>query len=292
MAGKKNIDVDTLWKIERLGTPSLSPDGAQAVASLTRHSMDDNKAASTLWLLSTLGGKPRALTQCGDKDGQPSWSPRGDLVAFVARREQQGSKDDESQLYLIPPDGGEARRAATVATGVESFRWLSDGRRLAFVSWVRPELKGDKAQAKAHKAFKERKETGYASSEAMYRYWDHHLPMGRVPHLHLLELGAGDKPGRVRDLFEGTGYELERADPDAQCFDVSPDGRRIVFAFDPAPEKRIDGRFALAEIDLRSGAIRELARDADWTFQTPRYSPDGDRIAFCASHQGLSLIHI
>ena len=36
---KKNITVDDLWKIERLGAPSLSPDGAQAVATLTRYAM-------------------------------------------------------------------------------------------------------------------------------------------------------------------------------------------------------------------------------------------------------------
>ena len=114
----KPIDVESLWKLERLGAPSLSPDGAQAVAAVTRYSMQENKSASQLWLLSTLGGKPRALTQCGEKDGQPQWSPHGDLIAFVARREQQGSKDDSAQLYVIAPDGGEARRAAEVATGV------------------------------------------------------------------------------------------------------------------------------------------------------------------------------
>ena len=72
--------------------------------------MQDNKSASALWLLSTLGGRARALTHCGDKDGQPLWSPKGDLIAFVAKREQQGRKDDEAQLYVIAPDGGEARR--------------------------------------------------------------------------------------------------------------------------------------------------------------------------------------
>ena len=290
MATKKTIDVELLWQIERLGTPHLAPDGAQAVVASTRFSMDDNKSSSALWLLSTLGGAPRALTQCGEKDGQPQWSPQGDLIAFVGKREQEGRKDDEPQLYLIPPDGGEARRAIEVATGIEAFRWVPGGRgdtrRLAFVSWVWPELKGDKAQAKAHKAFKDRKETGYATSETLYRYWDHQLPMGRVPHLHLMELGSGGRPGRVRDLFEGTPYELERVDPGSDCFDVSPDGRRIVFAFDPAPHKTIDGRFALAEIDLRSGDIREIARDAEWHFGAPRYSPDGGRIAFTASHQG------
>lgn len=105
--------------------------------------MDDNSSASTpLELLSMLGGAPRVLTSCGTKDGQPRWSPRGDRIAFVARRDQQGAKDDEPQLYLIAPDGGEAQRAATVATGVDAFRWCPDGRRLVFVSWVWPELKG------------------------------------------------------------------------------------------------------------------------------------------------------
>ena len=35
--------------------------------------------------------------------------------------------------------------------------------------------------------------------------------------------------GRIVDLFEGTDWELSRAEPDAHCFDVSPDGRRIAF---------------------------------------------------------------
>jgi dipeptidyl aminopeptidase/acylaminoacyl peptidase len=279
---KKPFGIEDLWKIERLGTPSLAPDGAQAVVSVSRHSMEDNKSTSTLWLLSTLGGRARALTHCGEKDGQPRFSPRGDQIAFVAKREQEGKKDDEAQLYLIAPDGGEARRAAQVATGVEAFRWFPDGRRIAFISWVWPELKGSAAQTKAHKAFKERKETGYVTSEAQYRFWDHHIPMGRVAHLHVLDT----QTGQVRDLFEGTPYELTRADPDANCFDVSPDGRRVVFVFDPAPQKRVDGRYALAEIELRSRRVTTLVHHKQWDFGGPVYSPDGGRIAFVASHQG------
>jgi dipeptidyl aminopeptidase/acylaminoacyl peptidase len=236
-------------------------------------------------LLSTLGGKPRPLTQAGDKDAQPAWSPRGDLIAFVAKREQEGHKDEASQLYLIPPDGGEAHRAAQVATGVDAFRWMPDGRGLLFVSWVWPDTKGSKAQAKRLAEFKKRKESAYVTSEAQYRFWDHQLPMGREPHLHLLELGRGDRPGKVRDLFEGLPYALTRAEPDARCFDVSPDGRRVVFAFDPAAEKRIENCYALAEMELRTGRVRVLARDEGWDFQSPAYSPDGDRIAFTASHQ-------
>ena len=280
------LTVDDLWQFERLGAPSLSPDGAQAVASLTRYSMDENKGSSQLWLLSTLGGEPRVLTACGDKDGAPHWSPRGDLVAFTAQREQEGHKDQTPQLYLIAPDGGEARRAATVATGVEGFRWMPDGQRLVFLSWVWPDAKGSKAQAERHKAHTERKETGYATSEAQYRHWDRNLPMGRVVHLHLLQPGTDGKPGTVRDLFEGTPYELPRADPGIDHFDVAPDGKSLVFCYDPSAEKRNDGRSALVELDLKSGRFTTLAQDAAWDFAAPRYSPDGRQIAFTAQHVG------
>ncbi len=109
----KRLTVEDLWKIERLGKPSLSPDGAQAVCSVARYSMQENKSTSSLYLLSSFGGKPRLLTSCGDKDGEPSWSPRGDKIAFVARREQEGHKDELPQLYIIAPDGGEAVRVTS-----------------------------------------------------------------------------------------------------------------------------------------------------------------------------------
>jgi dipeptidyl aminopeptidase/acylaminoacyl peptidase len=276
------LTVDDLWKFDRIGGVSLSPDGAQAVCSVATYSMEENKAHSHLWLLSTFGGGPRQLTSSGDKDGQAAWSPNGTQIAFVAKREQQGKKDDTPQLYVIAPDGGEARRVSAFAPGIEAFKWLPDGKRIVFVAWVWPELKGTKAQAKRLKEFNERKATGYVTSEAQYRFWDHNLPMGRVPHLHMLELASG----RVTDLFEGTPYELPRADPGTDYFDVSPDGRHLVFTFDPQPEKRIENRKALVELTLRSGKFESLTADADWDFDAPRYSPNGAHIAFVASHTG------
>jgi dipeptidyl aminopeptidase/acylaminoacyl peptidase len=282
MSTRTAFTIDDLWALDRVGAPSLSPNGHQAVASVTTASMHDNHSRSRLWLLSTEGAAPRALTHCGDRDGQPAWSPGGDLIAFLARREQQGEKDAAAQLYLIAPDGGEARRAASLATGVEAFKWFPDGRRIAFISWVWPELRGAQAQARRLQAWQARKETGVVTEETLYRYWDRTLPPGRVPHLHVLDVGTG----RVRDLFEGTPLELNRAEPTAHGFDIAPDGSRIVFAFDPAPVKHLDGRSALVEIDVATGKWHTRVHDIDWDVKAPCYSPDGDRIAFVASHQG------
>ncbi|MFM2068304.1 MAG: hypothetical protein RLZZ584_3213 [Pseudomonadota bacterium] len=286
LQGGKPFSVDALWQLERLGAPTLAPDGSRAVLPITQFSMQDNRARSSLLMLSTGGAAPRHLTSCGDKDGQPAWSPRGDQIAFIARREQQGSKDDEPQLYLIAPDGGEARRAATVPTGVEAFKWFPDGRRIAFLTWVWPDERGHQAQVRRLKAYKARKDSAYITSEAQYRFWDHNLPQDRVVHLCVLDLASG----KWRDLFQGTALELSRCDPESTAFDISPDGRRIAFVHDAAPVKRIDNFLSLAEIELAGGQVTTLVdalgADAAWDCQAPRYSPGGERIAFLAAERG------
>src|SRR5688572_11946327 len=117
---RKPLTAEDLWKLERPAQPTLSPDGAQVCISSTAYGMKDNKGRSSLWILSAFGGEPRRLTSAGEKDGEPSWSPDGRWIAFVAkRRGVDGAKDDdEAQVYVIAPDGGEARRVTGIATGV------------------------------------------------------------------------------------------------------------------------------------------------------------------------------
>ena len=279
---KKPLDIEALWKLERVGNVALAPDGSAAVCSVTRFSMEENKGSASLWLLPTASCVPRQLTRCGEKDGQPAWSPRGDRIAFLAKREQEGRKDAERQLYTIAVGGGEAERKSDFAPGIDDFKWMPDGRRVAFTAGVWPEAKGSRAQAKLHKAFTDRKESGYVTSEPQYRHFDRNLPMGRVVHILLLDLDTG----RVTDLLEGTGYELPKADPCAAHFDISPDGRRIVFVHDPAPRKSGVNNMALAEIDVRTRRITALTHDPAWSFDAPRYSPDGAKVACIAANFG------
>ena len=194
------LTVEDLWRIKRPAGVSLAPDGTRAVCSLTTYSMRENKGTASLWLLSTGAGRPRLLTTCGEKDGQPMWAPAGSRIAFCAKREWQGKKDEEPQIYLIDADGGEARRLTQLATGASAIKWFPDGKRIAFISWVWPDLRGETAQARRHKQRKEDKVKAHRVEHATYRFWDHWLSDGRVPHFFVADLRGG-----CRDLFEEIG---------------------------------------------------------------------------------------
>ncbi|MEO5693387.1 MAG: S9 family peptidase [Usitatibacter sp.] len=284
----KRLTVEELWKLERPAQPTLSPDGAQACVSVSSFDMEKNQASSSLWLLSAFGGMPRRLTRCGDKDGEPRWSPDGQSIAFVARRSGVGGhKDDaESQVYLIAPDGGEAVRLTDMPTGAFGIRWFPDSRRIAFLSWVWPDTRGLVKLAKRYKEFKDDKVKAHIVEHSAYRYWDHWLTDGRVVHLFTVEVDSG----KVRDLFAGTKHELWRADPSAASFDISPDGREIAFASDPAEDKRFDHETELVTLDLRSRKFRALTRTSKLAVECPKYSPDGRYIAMLSQDLRKSFV--
>ncbi len=279
-APARTLDAEALWQLQRVGGVSLSPDGRQAVCSVGRYDMDSNLGSTALWLLPTDRRAPRRLTTCGDKDGQPAWSPQGDQIAFLARREQGGTKDSSPQLYTLPAQAGEAARRSNFAPGIEAFKWLPDGRGVVFSAWVWPGLKGAAAQAKAHKAQQDRKDSGYATGEAFYRYWDRNLPQGRVLHLLMLDLASG----RITDLFEGSSLELPRQGGGNELFDVHPGGHHVAFQHDPAAVPVLGQPAVVSEIDLRTRAVVLLAGRTGWDIGSPCYSPDGARLALIAAH--------
>jgi len=274
------FDVDALWAVKRIGTPSLSPDGRLACAPVTSYAMDRNTGTTELWLYPTGFGarngvpaKPRRLTG-GDKDNDPRFSPDGTRIAFTAKR----GDDEEAQIYLIAPDGGEATRLTKLATGASAIKWFADGKRIAFVSWVWPDARGEAALAKRYRAKKDAKVKAHLTERGECRYWDHWLTDGREPHVFACDIATG----RCEDLLAGTGLALQPWDPGVEHYDISPDGRELALTVDPASEPGMMNRCDLVTVDLRTRRPRNLTSASGVSDEHPCYSPDGRHIAYHA----------
>jgi dipeptidyl aminopeptidase/acylaminoacyl peptidase len=278
-ARRRPIDVDALWALKRIGVPTLSPDGVCACAPVTSYDMDSNEATTELWLFPIgQGGKtplarPRRLT-AGDKDSEPRWSPDGRFIAFTAKR-----KDDaEAQIYLIAPDGGEARRLTRAPCGAAALKWFPDGKRIAFVSWVWPDLGTGAAQAKRLAQRKDAKVKAHLTERAEYRYWDHWLTDGREPHVFICDVASG----RARDALFGTGLALQPWEPSADHYDIAPDGREIALTVDPHPEPGMMNQCDIVVVGVGSGRVRNLSSGSGMSDEHPRYSPDGRHLVWHA----------
>ena len=93
----------------------------------------------------------------------PRVSPDGHWVVYVVQELNDDRSDYQTDLWLVPADGGEARRLTSSPANDEHPRWSPDSRQIAFISErPRPGKKPDAADADEAKHAGQHKRPGPA----------------------------------------------------------------------------------------------------------------------------------
>jgi dipeptidyl aminopeptidase/acylaminoacyl peptidase len=120
--------------LRTVGDPAVSPDGRRVLYTLSVPNWKEARRYTDVYLVSVEGGvtTTRQMTFTRDKnETDPTWGPDGSFFVFSSTREGTGNAPP-AQLFLMRPDGGEARRITDARDGVATFAFTRDGRWLVY----------------------------------------------------------------------------------------------------------------------------------------------------------------
>jgi dipeptidyl aminopeptidase/acylaminoacyl peptidase len=261
-----------LMKLKRISDPQVSPDGATVLFTMTDVDLAKNAKNNDLWTVPAAGGAPARLTN-HPQSTRGRWSPDGQRIAFLSTR------GGNSDVYVIPRAGGEPLKVTSLPTGVDSFLWV-DGKTLLVVTAVFPDCPTEACN-------KERLDAAGKPSSArvydhlLFRHWDTWSD-GRRSHLFVVPMEKGAAP---RDLTPGDAdtppFNLDGPEDVA----VSPDGKEVCYAQKPAADEAWSTNADLYVVPTAGGAAKKIGDHKGYD-GSPRYSPDGTRIAYRAQLRG------
>ncbi len=283
LADARGFDVRDLVKLDRVSSPTLSPDGHVVV--FAQRSVDaDLKATTALYarnLLTRDMAPPKRITPDGWNVNSPAFSPDGRTIYFLS------AKGGSQQLYAIPAVGGTPRQLTAFALDVGSYQLSPDGKRIAFSAETFAGCADDFActQGKLDETGKA-KASGVVYDQLFVRHWDTWKD-GRRSRLFVADLPAGAKAKPVATA-NGLSNALDGDVPSkpfggADDYAWAPDGQSVVASIRVAGrEEPWSTNFDLYRLPVSGGAPKNLTEANKAWDAGPVFSADGRTLFYRA----------
>jgi len=255
------ITPEILWKFNRLGSFSLSPDGSTVIYTVTKIDVTTEDRITNIYKIPVSGGDPVQLTS--DGGSSPQWFQEGERIIYV----------NDGKLRTMNADGSGQK----VVKGLDDFEIFSvspPGDKIYFTRRV-------KLDQTANEKYNLSKAKVRIINDLMYRHWNYWSDYS-YSHLFVASFDGQTISGE-KDIMEGQHFES----PLSPYFEEdeiswSPDGKFIAYT-----TKRLRGK-ADAEstnsdiylYDVETGKEVNISNGNKGYDRFPVFSPDGSMIAY------------
>lgn len=256
-AAARAVTVDDLMKLSTIVDLAISPDGKRVAYAVSTPSLERNAHESAIWI-SAGGGSPVRIAE-GVRVFAPRlptprlrWSPDGSRLSLL------GVAEDKPQVFAVPLSGGDARPITSAPEGVAAYEWMPDARGLVYLMRDPPTV--DEQRRRKDGTFVIHAD----APEPATRLW--------------------------RQALDGTPPRvLTPTDQYVDSFSISLDGSEVAYSAAPTSGFPAQYRTRIRIVSTAGGETR-LVVDRPGMNTSPRFSPDGARIAFITTNGRAELM--
>lgn len=286
---------EALWGMGRIGSFVVSPDGTQAVYTVTYYSVQHNKSHSVIYSLDMQTHASRLLTVSTKSEMAPSFIKNGAKVAYLS------AESGSTQLWEMNIDGTERRQLTSESDDVMDYLFAPDERHVVLIKEVPNHSSIQPNDADLPLS------SGMVCNDLMYKHWDHYTKTAPHPFIATFD---GDNVSVVCDVLEGEPYECPMLPfGGVEQLAWSPDGKMLAYTC----RKKVGKDYAVSTdsdiylYDLQTRTTRNLCKPADFRIteqvdstrslehqapncmmtdcnmgydQNPQFSPDGRYVAW------------
>ncbi|MGI9090821.1 MAG: prolyl oligopeptidase family serine peptidase [Gemmatimonadaceae bacterium] len=248
--------------------------------------------------------------------GDPQMSPDGKMVAYTIGDVDVAANKTLTQIYIVPPtggeirqitkgdkssssprwspdgrriayvsggqiwtmdaDGGDRKRVSRISTGAGNPVWSRDGRYIAFVSDVYPECLFDECNQKKDAEADASKVQAKVTDRLLYRHWTEWRNVKRT-HVFFVQSDGGNV---AKDMTVGDFDSPPFAASSSIDYAFSPDSTELAYLRNPDKVEATSTNSDIYVVSLNGGAPKNITVKNLGYDATPVYTTDGKYILY------------
>ncbi|WJE52986.1 S9 family peptidase [Bacillus cereus] len=275
MNEKTYLSIEEIISLPTLSGTNISDDGKNVAFVKKTANWKDNKYRNHVWIYEKDKGQSYPITTRDIDSTYPLWSPDSRDIAYLS---PVGDGDNKkNQIFVKSIDGYSGVQITDEKEGVSKFKWEPTGKGFYYV-----------VQSKESEVIKKRKEL-YGNSHHIGKEYQnnclYYIEIEKVIQNDKYEHPENsDSAGKDKDEHENSVvYQLtDGKDFHIHEFDISNDGKKVVFMATPSPNMGDYINGDLYILDIKAGELQKMNIDK-LLGGSVCFSPEGSKICYSAS---------